>query len=243
MNFILAIVLLFFVGLFQGQAIYSNTLGTVTENSPAQIAGLQVGDQIVEYNGYPIETWTDLSTAIDASPKQSTVVIQRNNERQELVITPDVVNGDPQIGVGVDYEHPLRIERSLGYAVKYSALQTKNAFSQIIETFKMLFVTKEAGVNDLAGPIGIYTMTSQIVTYGLASFVIWISFLSVNIGVMNLLPLPALDGGRILFVLIEAIIGRPIDRKVEGYIHAAGLVLFLGLFVFVSFNDVLRLFQ
>lgn len=243
MNFILAIVLLFFVGLFQGQAIYSNTLGTVTENSPAQIAGLQVGDQIVEYNGYPIETWTDLSTAIDASPKQSTVVIQRNNERQELVITPDVVNGDPQIGVGVDYEHPLRIERSLGYAVKYSALQTKNAFSQIIETFKMLFVTKEAGVNDLAGPIGIYTMTSQIVTYGLASFVIWISFLSVNIGVMNLLPLPALDGGRILFVLIEAIIGRPVDRKVEGYIHAAGLVLFLGLFVFVSFNDVLRLFQ
>ena len=114
---------------------------------------------------------------------------------------------------------------------------------QIFETFKMLFVTKEAGVSDLAGPIGIYTMTSQVVTYGLTSFVIWISLLSVNIGIMNLLPLPALDGGRILFVLIEAVIGRPVDRKVEGYIHAAGLILFLGLFVFVSFNDVLRLFK
>lgn len=243
MNFILAIVLLFMVGLVNGETIYSNRLGTIVDDSPAQVAGLQVGDQIIEYNGQKVESWDDLINAIDSTTEETTVVIERNNQTKQLVITPNLVDGTPKIGIGVDYEHPLRSEHSLGYAIKYSALQTKNAFMQIFETFKMLFVTKEAGVSDLAGPIGIYTMTSQVVTYGLTSFVIWISLLSVNIGIMNLLPLPALDGGRILFVLIEAVIGRPIDRKVEGYIHAAGLILFLGLFVFVSFNDVLRLFK
>lgn len=243
MNFILALVLLFIVGLVQGEVIYSNTLGSVVDASPAQIAGLQAGDQIVEYNGQTINSWTDLIEAIDSSSAQTTLVINRNGQSQTLTIQPDISSGSPKIGVGVDTEHPLRTERSLGYALNYSVLQTKNAFTQIVDTFKMLFVTKEAGVSDLAGPIGIYSMTSQIVTYGLTSFIIWISFLSVNIGIMNLLPLPALDGGRILFVLIEAIIGRPVDRRVEGYVHAAGLILFLCLFVFVSFNDVLRLFQ
>lgn len=243
MNFILALVLLFIVGLVQGEMIYSNTVGSVVDTSPAQMAGLQAGDQIVEYNGQVVNSWTDLIAAIDSSSTQTTLVINRNGQSQTLTIQPDISSGSPKIGVGVDPEHPLRTERSLGYALKYSGFQTKNAFTQIIDTFKMLFVTKEAGVNDLAGPIGIYSMTSQIVTYGLTSFIIWISFLSVNIGIMNLLPLPALDGGRILFVLIEAVIGRPVDRRVEGYVHAAGLILFLCLFVFVSFNDVLRLFQ
>ena len=105
----------------------------------------------------------------------------------------------------------------------------------------MLFVTKEAGINDLSGPVGIYKMTSTIATYGLTSLLIWVGFLSVNIGIMNLLPFPALDGGRILFVLIEAIIGRPVDRRIEGYIHMTGLLLFFGLFIYVTFNDILRL--
>ena len=117
----------------------------------------------------------------------------------------------------------------------------KEAFFSIIQTFKMLFVTKEAGINDLSGPVGIYTMTSTIATYGLTSLIVWIGFLSVNIGIMNLLPLPALDGGRIVFVLIEAVVGRPVDRRVEGYIHMVGLLLFFGLFIYVTFNDVIRL--
>lgn len=243
MNFILALVLLFIVGLIQGETIYSNTLGSIVEDSPAQMAGLQAGDKILEYNGMTVTSWQDFINAIDSTTDRTIVVIERNGQTQTLTLQPELQNGSPKIGVGVDLEHPLRTERSLGYALKYSVLQTKNAFTQIFETFKMLFVTKEAGVSDLAGPIGIYTMTSEIVTFGFISYLIWISFLSVNIGIMNLLPLPALDGGRILFVLVEAIIGRPVDRKVEGYIHAAGLILFLCLFVFVSFNDVLRLFK
>lgn len=243
MNFILALVVLFVVGLIQGETYYSNTLGSVVDSSPAQIAGLQAGDQIIEYNGMNVESWNDLIQAIESTDKPTQVIINRGGQTQTLVIEPDVSSGTPKIGVGVDTQHPMRTDHSIGYALKYSVLQTENAFTQIFETFKMLFVTKEAGVSDLAGPIGIYTMTSEIVTYGFTSFLIWIGFLSVNIGIMNLLPLPALDGGRILFVLIEALIGRPVDRKIEGYVHAAGLVLFLCLFVFVSFNDVLRLFR
>ena len=139
--------------------------------------------------------------------------------------------------LGVEPEY----KKSFLTGLEYSILKTKEAFVSIFETFKMLFVTKEAGINDLSGPVGIYTMTSTIATYGLTSLLIWIGFLSVNIGVMNLLPIPALDGGRILFVLIESIIGRPVDRRIEGYIHTVGLLLFFGLFVYVTFNDIIRL--
>ena len=132
-------------------------------------------------------------------------------------------------------------EKSLLTGFKYSIFKTKEAFVSIFETFRMLFVTKEAGINDLSGPVGIYKMTSTIATYGLTSLLIWVGFLSVNIGIMNLLPFPALDGGRILFVLIEAIIGRPVDRRIEGYIHMTGLLLFFGLFIYVTFNDIIRL--
>ena len=145
MNFLLAIVVLFVVGLIQGETYYSNTLGSVVDNSPAQVAGLQASDQIIEYNGMKVESWSDLIQAIESTSKKTQVIINRDGQTQKLVIEPDVSSGIPKIGVGVDTQHPLRTDHSIGYALKYSVLQTKNAFTQIFETFKMLFVTKEEG--------------------------------------------------------------------------------------------------
>ncbi len=239
MNFILALVLFFIVGLTVGMPTASNTLGGVIENSPAQVAGLLAGDQIISYNNQPVGNWEELTQAISSTNEPTTVTYIRDGQTKTTEITPQISeNGGkitPSIGVSVEYE------KSLSAGFHYSVFQMKEAFFSIIQTFKMLFVTKEAGINDLSGPVGIYTMTSTIATYGLTSLIVWIGFLSVNIGIMNLLPLPALDGGRIVFVLIEAVVGRPVDRRVEGYIHMVGLLLFFGLFIYVTFNDVIRL--
>lgn len=239
MNFILAFVLFFIVGLTVGMPTASNTLGGVIENSPAQVAGLLAGDQIISYNNQPVGNWEELTQAISSTNEPTTVTYIRDGQTKITEITPQISeNGGkitPSIGVSVEYE------KSLSAGFHYSVFQMKEAFFSIIQTFKMLFVTKEAGINDLSGPVGIYTMTSTIATYGLTSLIVWIGFLSVNIGIMNLLPLPALDGGRIVFVLIEAVVGRPVDRRVEGYIHMVGLLLFFGLFIYVTFNDVIRL--
>ena len=239
MNFVLALVLFFIVGLSVGMPTYSNTLGQIIQDSPAQVAGLEEGDTIVSYNNQVVSNWEDLTAAIQSTTESTTLTYIRNGQTHTVEITPQVNDREgtlvSSIGVGPEYE------RSLLTGFKYSIFKKKEAFVSIFETFRMLFVTKEAGINDLSGPVGIYKMTSTIATYGLTSLLIWVGFLSVNIGIMNLLPFPALDGGRILFVLIEAIIGRPVDRRIEGYIHMTGLLLFFGLFIYVTFNDIIRL--
>ena len=239
MNFILALVLFFIVGLSVGMPTYSNILGGVLEDSSAQIAGLQAGDQIVSYNGQAISNWEELTNAIQSTTEAADLTYIREGKTYTVEIEPQMVDreGVKTAVLGIQPEY----KKSIVGGFEYSIYKTKEAFSQIFLTFKMLFVTKEAGIGDLSGPVGIYKMTSTVVTYGLTSLLIWIGFLSVNIGIMNLLPIPALDGGRILFVLIEAIIGRPVDRKIEGYIHMTGLLLFFGLFIYVTFNDVIRL--
>ncbi|MGL4337125.1 MAG: RIP metalloprotease RseP [Turicibacter sp.] len=242
MNFILALFLMFIVGLSTGIPTYSNIIGTVQPDSPANQAGINPGDAIVEFNGIVISNWDELVGAIQKANGETDITINRNGEMLPMTLTPKVSDGRLLIGISPDANNPLSVERSLTYALKYSVIGTKQAFVSIFDTFRMLFVTKEAGVGDLSGPIGIYTMTSQVVDYGFVSLLSWVAFLSVNIGILNLLPIPALDGGRIVFVLIEAIIGKPVNRRIEGYVHTAGLLLFLGLFVYVTFNDVLRLF-
>ncbi|MEE1237475.1 MAG: RIP metalloprotease RseP [Turicibacter sp.] len=239
MNFVLALVLFFIVGLSIGMPTYSNTLGGIVEQSPAHVAGLQAGDTIISYNGQTVTNWQDLTNAIQSTTETTTITYSRNGQTSTIEITPEISDreGTKVAMLGIEPEY----KKSFLTGLEYSVLKTKEAFVSIFETFKMLFVTKEAGINDLSGPVGIYTMTSTIATYGLTSLLIWIGFLSVNIGVMNLLPIPALDGGRILFVLIESIIGRPVDRRIEGYIHTVGLLLFFGLFVYVTFNDIIRL--
>lgn len=239
MNFVLAFVLFFIVGLAVGMPTGSNRLGGVVENSPAQVAGLVAGDQIISYNNHSVANWEELTQAISSTKDSTTVTYIRDGQTNTVELTPQISENGGQIStsIGVSTEY----EKSLLSGFNYAVFKMKEAFVSIFQTFKMLFVTKEAGIDDLSGPVGIYTMTSTIATFGLTSLIIWIGFLSVNIGIMNLLPLPALDGGRIVFVLIEALIGRPIDRRVEGYVHMAGLLLFFGLFIYVTFNDVIRL--
>ena len=242
MNFVLAFVIMLGVGLAQGEQMFSNEVATVVENSPASEAGLTQGDVIVDINDMTISNWEDVTSAIAANGDAlMRVTVEREGEYKTLDIKPQLMDGSLKIGISPPTE-PIATERSLGYALNYSIEMNQSYFTMVFDTFKMIFVTNEASISDLSGPVGIFTATSEVATHGIAALFMWVAMLSVNIGILNLLPLPALDGGRIVFVLIEAIIGRPVDRKLEMTIHTVGLLLFFGLFLYVTFNDVFRLF-
>ena len=119
-------------------------------------------------------------------------------------------------------------------------VQTGESFTMIFKTLGALFTDKSVGVDDLSGPVGIFTLLKNATKEGVLTILSWTAILSVNIGFMNLLPLPALDGGRIAFMAYEAITRRKPNAKVENTIHAIGFILLMGLMLFVSFNDVLR---
>jgi RIP metalloprotease RseP len=221
---------------------YDITLSSTTDSEMSYKTGYNDYGYFVEVYGIEsanIDALFTITLTFKGDSKTTTITYSRNGQTSTIEITPEISDreGTKVAMLGIEPEY----KKSLLTSPEYSISKTKEAFVSIFETFKMLFVTKEAGINDLSGPVGIYTMTSTIATYGLTSLLIWIGFLSVNIGVMNILPLPALDGGRILFVLIEAIIGRPVDRRIEGYIHTVGLLLFFGFFVYVTFHDIIRL--
>jgi len=113
----------------------------------------------------------------------------------------------------------------------------------IKDTLHLLFTSNQVGVDDLAGPVGIYSITSRMISGGVLTLLGWIGLLSVNIGVLNLLPIPALDGGRLVFLSIEALTRQKVSRNIENRIHTAMYFLLLVLFAYVTWNDILRLFH
>ena len=113
----------------------------------------------------------------------------------------------------------------------------------IFNTIGLLFSNENVGVGDLAGPVGIYSITSTALSGGIFTLLGWVGLLSVNLGVINLLPIPALDGGRLVFLGYEAITTRKPNKRIENTLHYAMYLMLLGLFVYITFNDILRLFN
>ena len=241
MNFVLAFVFVFAVGIFQGEPVITGQLASVEPGRPAYEAGLQPGDQIVLYGGTEVVDGMNIHGLIREHTEPLEIEFYRDGVRETTLITPAIIdtpNGPAgQIGVSLT---PI-YNRSLGYAVHFAVNQYRHLFAQMAMTFEMLFITREAGVGDLSGPVGIYMMTAEVITHGIFPLLILAALINVNLGLLNLLPLPALDGGRIIFILIEAIARRPVPRRFEGYVHMVGFLMFMGLIAFVFFNDIARI--
>ena len=241
MNFILAFAFVLVAGLIQGEPFATNELAVVEVGMAAHQAGLVVGDQIIEYNGFVISTGEELITAIRSTTETTSVTFIRAGDTHQISLTPSVVETNEgrisQIGILTNTTYSF----SLRYAVDFAMNQLKNGFSLILRSVEMLFVTHEAGVQDLSGPVGVAMMASQVAAQGILPLFILASVINVNLGVMNLLPLPALDGGRIAFILMEMVMGRPVNQKFETITHTIGFFLLMGLFIFIFFNDVYRI--
>ncbi|MER1956021.1 MAG: RIP metalloprotease RseP [Solibacillus sp.] len=240
-NFILAFFIFMVIGLIQGIPVDDPIIATVNEDSPASVAGLQDGDKVVKVDGETITSWDELSEQIQTNPATAiTFDVERaDGSTATLEVTPKAVeqNGEEfgQIGVMRSMDtNPLK-------AVVYGAEETYNMTVLILKMVGKL-VTGQFSIDDLSGPVGIYKATETVVTFGLYNVLYWAAMLSVNLGIMNLLPLPALDGGRLLFFAFEAVRGKPLDSQKEGMVHFVGIVLLMILMVVVTWNDIQRFF-
>ncbi|WP_394187409.1 RIP metalloprotease RseP [Paenisporosarcina quisquiliarum] len=241
-NFILAFFIFLAIGLLQGVPTYEPVISGVQDNGPAIEAGIQEGDLITKINGQAIDSWQQLAGKIQESPgKELNFEYVRDGETLQSNITPKTIEQKGQTfgQIGVLYESP--VEKNPLKAVAYGAEQTYTWILKIFELLGML-VTGQFTIDALSGPVGIYKATEEVAQYGVFNLMNWAAILSINLGIMNLLPLPALDGGRLLFFLFEAIRGKPIDRQKEGMVHFVGIMLLMVLMVVVTWNDIQRFF-
>lgn len=237
-NFILAFFIFLAIGLLQGQPTYEPIITTVNDG-PAQEAGLQDGDLVKSINGEAISHWDELSGAINESPgEQLNFIVERDGADVPLAITPSVntaENGETYGLIGVTYQTPF--EAAPLQAIPDAAVKTYD-YTVLIFTLLGDLITGGFTLDALSGPVGIYKTTEEVATYGIFQLMTWAGILSINLGIMNLLPLPALDGGRLLFFGFEAIRGKPIDAQKEGMVHFVGIVLLMILMVAVTWKDI-----
>ncbi len=242
-NFISAILILFFIALIWGGNTMNPIITSIEKGYPAEAAGLKANDKVLKINDHSISTSDDISLFLAvADPKKgSTFVIERNNEELTFKIKPKKVKeGDDTsylYGIGMQQEKT----KGFGGALVYTAKKTGSIFKQMGITVGYL-ITGGIKISQLSGPVGIYSIVGEQSKGGLANILYLIAFLSINVGFINLLPLPAFDGGHILFIIIEKIKGSPVDPELENKIHTIGLILLMLLMIIVTFNDILRLF-
>ena len=246
-NFILALLLLFLFALIWGSPTDSTKISKVEKGYPMAEAGIKAGDKIIGINGKKVKSWDKAQILLLLKSKDNTYKIKIEHKDK----TTDTYSIKPK----KEYDKELKSDRYVfGFMVKQKTNKgfvssIKYAFTKFVSimdtmwlTVKNLF-TGSLSFKNLSGPVGVY----QVVNSGLAagiSYLIYITaFLSLNVGFINILPLPAFDGGRAFFMLIEKIRRKPINSKIENTVHTIGFILLLLLMVIITWQDIIRLFK
>ncbi len=245
MNVLLGFVIL--LGLVTTSAITNDGIASVVVDSvvpEAQVAEfLQPGDRITAINGNSVHIKRDVSFELAQNGgEDAEITFKRNGEKITKTFMPmkqTAEDGTEYYLVGFN----VRIDDiSIGGVLRETFFQTVWMVKTIFISLGMLF-SGEAGVGDLSGPVGVVSAMNTVAKNGLLEFLFFAAFLAVNIGVMNLLPIPALDGGRTLFVIFEMIFRKPVPRDKEGIIHFVGFALLILLMLYATYNDIIRIFK
>ena len=241
-NFILAIVAFTLLAFMQGGVISQEPLiGNIQEDSPAALANLEEGDRVLSIDGEDIESWNQMVLLIQDSPNETLnmTIEKTDGEVIEEAIEPYSADVDGneigRIGIEVYFDDSLSSMLTYGFTETYTI---------IIQIFTVLgsFFTGGFSVDQLGGPVAIYATTEAVVQAGAIGIISWIGFLSVNLGIMNLLPIPALDGGKLLLNIIEGIRKKPLSQEKEGYITLIGVLFLFILMILVTWNDIRTFF-
>lgn len=244
-NFILAWVLALII---VGSVGYDNTMVDIIPDSAAAEAGMEDGDQIISINGS--RTWLYREVSLYSSLHQgqtATVVFERNGEKQTVVLTPKQSDTGAYL-----YGFSRTVQREKGGALEtvgYSCAEIRYWLKATVESLKML-IGGQVGLEEMSGPVGIVSTIGDTYKesrvdgwyYVTMNMIMIAIFLSVNLGVMNLLPIPALDGGQLVFLILEAIRGKAIPQEKESMVHFTGFVLLMGLMAVILFSDLHKLF-
>jgi len=240
MNFLLGVVFFVIVFMLMGTPTQEPVIGRVLPGGPAAAAGLEAGDKIVTIDGQEVQTWTEVVNLIHQAPgRELELVVERKSPATLTVrVTPNL---DEASGVGL-----IGIEQGFQKAGFFEsiALGFQQAVTLVVLVLQFLVqMITGAAPADVAGPVGIVQMVGQAASFGLANLLSFAGMLTVQLGLFNLLPVPALDGSRMVFLAVEGIRGRKIDPEKENFVHMIGFALLMGLMLLVTYQDILRLFQ
>lgn len=231
MNFVLAIVVI--TGLFMMDGFPVNRVGELIAGAPAEQAGLLAGDEITMIDGKSVTTWDDVVTHISGAETDTLIVeVIRDGMKQTLTIksTKEADTGRRIIGIRPEFEKDLFL------SAKYAVMGTFFTIQAILQYLGSLLMG-QGDFSQVSGPVGIYNAVSQASQTGLRSILNITGMLSINLGLINLLPFPALDGGRIIFIGLEILRGKPIDQEKEGFVHFIGFVILMTLMVLLVMKD------
>ena len=244
MNFILAWVLASILVGYTG--VGTNVVATIEPNSPMAESGIVVGDRIIAIDGNKIKNLSDVREMLTSEPKVYTFSIKHDGEKKDVIVTSRIMRDEtsPRFGFTVEKSH-----FNIWQNIKMGFLYMISIIAMVWESLLGL-ISGAIGFDQMAGIVGVVDVGSKVwdssmevggVNLAIMSMVQMAALLSANLGVVNLLPLPALDGGRIFFILIEMIRGKAIPPEKEGAVHFIGMILLMLLTVVVLYNDIMRL--
>ena len=251
-NFLLAIIIFAGIFIYRGESIVQPFIGEVLENSPAHNFGLKKGDEIISINGQDIFSFNELRSFVIENPeKELTINIVRDGSTitvslfPELIVDKDRFGTEYKIGrIGVmamqdPSYHSVR-DHNIISGFYRGIEETFNLSGKILSYLKNLFLGRES-INQIGGPIKIVQITGEISNYGIIPLLSLVAAISINLGIMNLLPIPVLDGGHLLYYSIEVLFGKPLNPKVQEIGMQIGMTILIALMLFVTFLDISRL--
>jgi len=229
MNFLLA-VLIFSLVITQ-----TTVINEVIENKPAHIAGIKKGDKIIEINGKQVDDWASIKKSISSNPNNPiNISIQRDDLVKKVVVTPIVENEAEGAIIGITPS--LKIA---GISIR-DGIKTTVDVSKTMLDFLLKLFTGRASTDEVSGPVGIIVFINEAAKIGFLYVLNLTAFLSLNLGIVNLLPIPALDGGRLMFLILELIRRKPIEAEKEGFINFVGFVALMILAVIIAYKDLIK---
>ena len=270
-NFLLALIIFFTVGMITGTDDQKAYVGSIGENFNVSSTNLQVGDRVLKINGKDSWSYNKaLLLLMTSEGKTISLEVKHENGTKEIInveptLVKPILDDDKKVtgyevvsektddseykyGIGLNTKATsVKIKNvkdffsNIYHAVVYSFVSFVSLIEQMLYTIFYLCVGK-ISLKSLSGPVGIYQVVGESAKYGFINVIYLIGYICVNVGFINLLPLPAFDGGRVFFMIIETIRKKPVSPKVENIIHAVGLVLLMILMVVITFNDIVRIF-
>ncbi len=230
-NFLFAIVILFIIGLINGNTYHTLVVTNVKEDSV-----LNINDKIVKVDKVKVKDYDRFMLEYQVNyGKDLKLVVERNGQKYDVVLKPEVVDDGYIYGFELGYN----VEKGFIPAIKYAITKFNSLMLQMVVTISYLF-TGKISLSSLSGPVGIYNIVGQSARAGFLNIIYLIAYLCINVGFINLLPFPAFDGGRVLFLIIEKIKGSKVDVKFENLIHSIGLILLMILMFIITYNDIFR---
>ena len=243
MNFILPIILFFgiYAAVGVGKPAVEPIIGGIIDDFPAEKAGLQVGDKILTVDGEKVSTWDEFLNKVKSLETERAVILtyERNSQVAEISLTPQFDEQSKRVLIGI--QNSIVYEpQSLDVAFVSAVTHTKDIFVYMVNALIDIF--KAPSSAELAGPIGIARMAGQAAETGIIPLLNFAALLSLNLGIINLLPVPALDGGHFVGLVIEAVRGKPMSQKALMYTQRAGIALLLLLTFYATASDLIRVF-